>query len=77
MTFYEAVRVAMQQQGIKSFAELCERAGDEPKPLHQSYFSKLKSGHTKSVTWERALQIIAALGMTPNDFYAIQNGEES
>lgn len=76
MTFYEAVRVAMRQQGIKSFAELCDRASDEPRPLHQSYFSKLKSGHTKTVTWERAVQIITALGMTPNDLYEIQISDQ-
>ena len=72
MTFYEAVIIAMKQQGIKSIAELCRRADDEPNPLLQSYFSKLKSGHTTTVTWDKALQIARALGITPNDLYEIQ-----
>jgi DNA-binding Xre family transcriptional regulator len=76
MTFYEAVVVAMEQQGIKNFAELCERAGSDPEPIYPSYFSKLKSGHTKSVSWERAVRITRALGITPNDLYEIQVSDQ-
>ena len=42
-------------------ADICAKTGLQP-----SYFSKLKSGHTKDVTWEKALLIIGALGMTPD-----------
>ena len=71
MTFYEALVVAMKQRGLRA-VDLAERTG-----MHQSYFSKLKSGHQKSVDWEKALVIIEALGMTPNDFYELQKSDES
>lgn len=72
MTFYETVIEAMKIKGIKSIAELCRKASSNPEPLYPSYFSKLKSGKMKTVTWDRALQIISALGMTPNEFSEIQ-----
>lgn len=67
MTFYEALAIAMEDRGM-SAADLCKKAG-----IHKSYLSKLKSGHTKDVTWEKALIIISALGMTPDEFYRLQN----
>lgn len=66
MSFYEALSTAMEIKGV-SPAELCARTG-----MHQSYLSKLKSGHTKDVTWEKALVIIDALGMTPSEFVELQ-----
>lgn len=69
MTFYEALVIAMNRQGMRP-AEVCAKAG-----LHESYLSKLKSGHMKSVEWNKALAIIEALGMTPNEFRAIQLGD--
>lgn len=69
-SFYEALEIAMRRRGMKA-SELAVLTG-----MHQSYFSKLKSGHQKSVEWEKALTIIEALGMTPNEFYAIQIGDE-
>ena len=68
MTFYETLIKSMEIKGIE-FPELCEKAG-----IYPSYFSKLKSGHMKDVTWTKALEIIAALGMTPSEFYEIQKG---
>lgn len=68
MTFYEAMEVAMKQKGLRA-VDLAERTG-----FHQSYFSKLKHGNQKSVDWEKALIIIEALEMTPNDFYDIYRG---
>lgn len=70
MTFYEALSIAMREKGITA-AELSIRAG-----VHQSYLSKLKNGHTKDVTWEKALAIIAALEMTPDEFSALQHGKQ-
>lgn len=67
MTFYETLSIAMETKGLTP-AELSARTG-----IHQSYFSKLKSGHTKDVTWEKALLIIAALEMTPDEFTHLQN----
>ncbi|MBQ3339765.1 MAG: helix-turn-helix transcriptional regulator [Atopobiaceae bacterium] len=70
MTFYETLRRAMDMKNV-AFPELCERTG-----LYPSYFSKLKSGHMRDVTWEKAIEIIAALGMTPDEFRDLQkNGE--
>lgn len=66
MTFYEALEIAMSAKGLRP-VDVAERAG-----LHQSYLSKLKSGHQKSVDWEKALVIIDALGMTPDEFREIQ-----
>lgn len=70
MTFYETFELALEIKGMKA-SDICAAAG-----IHSSYFSKLKSGHMKDVTWEKALAIIAALGMTPDEFYALQMGNE-
>ena len=70
MTFYETFEIALEMKGKKA-SDICAATG-----LHSSYFSKLKSGHMKDVTWEKALLIIDALGMTPNEFYEIQAGNE-
>ena len=70
MTFYEALEIAMERKGMKS-SEVCAKAG-----LYESYLSKLKYGHAKSVTWEKALAIIDALDMTPDEFRAIQLGRK-
>ena len=67
MTFYETLSLAMDERGITA-AELSARCG-----IYQSYFSRLKSGHIKDVTWEKAIAIISALGMTPDEFYRLQN----
>lgn len=69
MTFYETLASIMNIQGI-SFAELSRRTG-----LNQPYFSKLKAGTMKDATWDKAVKIIDALGMTPNDFLNIQRGK--
>ena len=70
MTFYETLELAMQKKGMKA-VDLCEKTG-----LHSSYFSKLKSGYMKDVTWEKALVIIDALGMTPDEFQALAESGE-
>ena len=66
MSFYENLCAAMKLKGV-SAAELSRRTG-----LYQSYFSKLKRGDSSDVTWERALLIIDALGMTPSEFAALE-----
>ena len=65
MTFYETLARVLDEKGM-SPAELSAKTG-----INQSYFSKLKSGHTKDVTWEKALIIIGALDMTPDEFSKI------
>lgn len=69
MTFYETLEAIMAERGIKP-VDLCERTG-----FHPSYFSKLKNGHMQSVSWEKAVAIISALDMTPDEFLARQRGE--
>ena len=69
MSFYELLEIAMEKTNI-SASELARRTG-----YHRSYFTKLKKGDAKDVTWERALVIIAALDMTPSDFAALGDGE--
>ena len=69
MSFYEAFEIALKQKGMKT-ADVCAATG-----IHSSYFSKLKSGHTKDVTWEKALLIIDALGMTTDGFHALHASE--
>ena len=66
MTFYETLALAMEQRNLTA-ADLSARTG-----IYQSYFSRLKSGHIKDVTWEKACAIISALGMTPDEFYRLQ-----
>ncbi len=70
MRFYEALEIALEKKGMKA-ADICAATG-----IHSSYFSKLKSGHTKDVTWEKALLIINALGMTPDEFYELQRSDK-
>ena len=70
MTFYETLVIAMNEKNMRP-ADICAKTG-----LKDAYFSKLKSGHMKDVTWEKALMIINALGMTPDEFYELQMGEQ-
>ena len=65
MTFYETLAYVLDDKGITP-AELSAKTG-----INQSYFSKLKSGHMKDVTWDKALTIIDALDMTPNEFQEV------
>ena len=69
MTFYEALEIAMEMKGLRP-VDVADRAH-----IHQSYISKLKSGHQRSVDWDKALMIIDALGMTPNEFYEIYTSD--
>ena len=71
MTFYETLALALETKGMKP-SDICERTG-----IHPSYFSKLKSGYTKDVTWEKAVLIISALGMTPTEFYELQMSDKN
>ena len=66
MSFYDAFELVLEEKNLK-VADICQKTG-----IHPSYFSKLKNGYTKDVTWEKALIIIAALDMTPTEFAAIQ-----
>lgn len=71
LNFYETLEIAMERRGLRP-ADLADRC----ETVTPSYLSRLKNGYTKSVSWEKALEIIAALGMTPSEFYEIQKGGE-
>lgn len=66
MNFYDTLEIALKKKGMVAY-DISKATG-----IHSAYFSKLKSGHMKDVTWEKALLIISALGMTPDEFYALQ-----
>lgn len=70
MSFYDLLSIAIEKTGITA-AELSRRTG-----FHQSFFSSLKSGYCKDVTWERALIIIEALGMTPSEFASLEEEDD-
>lgn len=69
MTFYEALDRCMKARGMR-YVELSRRTG-----LYPAYFSKLKRGQAKDVTWEKGLAIIDALGMTPDEFVAVMRSD--
>ena len=70
LTFYETLTIVMRNRGMTA-ADICAKTG-----LHPSYFSKLKSGKMKEPTWEKAVVICDALGMTPSEFLAVQRSDE-
>ena len=63
--FRDLLEKAMEKRNINA-TTLSARTG-----FHKSYFSKLKSGAIQDVTWDRALAIIAALDMTPDEFMTL------
>lgn len=65
LSFYETLSIAMQQRGLRA-ADISRKTG-----IYQSYFTKLKKGEMKDVTWSNALLIIDALGMKPSEFYEL------
>ena len=67
MSFYDALAVVMHDKGITA-AELARKTG-----IRKSYFTELKNGRVVSPSWDYALLIIAALGLTPNEFAAIED----
>lgn len=63
MAFSNALRTIMDERGLKARDLVCE-------DLSAQYLSKLLSGKVRDPTWEKALLIIDALGMTPSEFHA-------
>lgn len=66
MTFYETLAIAMSVKGMTP-SDICAKTG-----IHPSYFTKLKQGKMNDVTWNKAIAIIDALGMTPSEFARLQ-----
>lgn len=67
MDFYAALEYVLKQQGITA-AELSRRTG-----IRKQYFSDLKSGRTTDVSWSKAVEIVTALGMSLDEFAAIED----
>lgn len=69
--FYDTLELAMRMRDMRpaDLADKCET-------VTPSYLSRLKNGYTKSVSWEKALEIISALGMKPSEFYELQMSDE-
>jgi transcriptional regulator with XRE-family HTH domain len=68
-SFAETMQEVMDEKGIKAVD--IYRNNDT---LTQQYISKLLRGKFEDPTFSKALAIIAALGMTPDEFLARQEG---
>lgn len=67
MGFYDAVQWVMVEKGITA-AQLARETG-----LYRSMFSDMKAGRTKTPSWDNAKKIIHALGMTYDEFAALED----
>lgn len=65
MSFGKTLKRVMDERGLKS-VDLADEM------VTVQYISKLVNGRTKSPTWEKALNIIDKLDMTPSEFRAIE-----
>ena len=65
MAFSEALGAAMKIKGLRA-VNIASDLADEP------YLSRLLKGKVKEPTWQRALAIIEALGMTPDEFRELE-----
>lgn len=73
MSFGNTLKRVMVERGLKS-ADLADEV------ISAQYLSKLITGRTKSPKWDKALNIIEKLGMTPSEFRALEieyDGQES
>lgn len=68
-TFGETLAYAMKTRGIKQ-TELSEKSG-----VYQSYVSRILSGKLTDPTFTKAIALIHALGITADEFIALQEKE--
>lgn len=68
-TFGETLAYAMKARGMKQ-TELSEKSG-----VYQSYVSRILSGKLTDPTFTKAVALIHALGMTTDEFAALQEEE--
>lgn len=68
-TFGETLAYAMKSHGIKQ-TELSEKSG-----VYQSYVSRILSGKLTDPTFTKAIALIHALGMSTDEFVALQEKE--
>ncbi len=69
-TFGETLAQTMKIRGVKQ-NELSERSG-----VYQSYISRLLNGKLLDPTFTKAIALIRALGMTMDEFVAVQEEEK-
>ena len=65
MAFTEALKAAMKMKNLRPV----DIASAEVKA---PYLSRLLNGKVKDPTWQKALAIIDALGMNPDEFYELE-----
>ena len=70
MSFGKTLKRVLDERGLRAI-DLADES------LSAQYLSKLITGRTKSPTWEKALNIVDKLGMTPTEFRQIELEVES
>lgn len=65
MSFGKTLKRVMDERGLKS-VDLADEI------VSVQYISKLMNDRVKSPTWDKALNIIEKLGMTPSEFRSIE-----
>lgn len=70
MTFSQVMVACMDELGMRP-AELADKSG-----VGRPYISQLIKGKLVDPSWSKARAIIAALGMTPEEFAALQDSDE-
>lgn len=70
MSFGKTLKRVMEERGLKS-VDLADEM------VSVQYISKLMNDRVKSPTWEKALNIVDKLGMTPTEFRQIELEVES
>ena len=65
MSFGKTMKRVMDERGLKS-VDLADEM------VSVQYISKLMNERVKSPTWDKALNIIEKLGMTPSEFRSIE-----
>ena len=65
MSFGKTLKRVMEERGLKS-VDLADEM------VSVQYISKLMNDRVKSPTWDKALNIIEKLGMTPSEFRSIE-----
>lgn len=65
MSFGKTLKHVLDERGLRAI-DLADES------LSTQYLSKLITGRTKSPTWDKALNIIEKLGMTPSEFRSLE-----
>lgn len=69
MTFGEVLKAQMDAHGMKAI-DLAEKSG-----VYRSYISRLVTGETKDPAFQKAAAIVAALGMSIDEFVSLMDDD--